>query len=82
MCNSLRGISVLGEELELLPSLSSASKEKTELPGWLRAKKGQKKMQRGQGISLTFLDRVSGSVPSGCFLQIPVFNSHQWTCPV
>lgn len=77
----------MGEELELLPPLSSENKEKIELPGWLRAKlhppkKGQKKMPRGQGMSLTFLDGVSGPFSSGCFLQIPVFNSLQWTCPL
>lgn len=59
----------MGEELELPPSLSSGNKEKIELPGWLRAKlhppkKGQK-MQRGQCIILTFLDRVSGPFSSG-----------------
>lgn len=77
----------MGEELELPPSLGSANKEKTELPGWLRAKlhppkKGQKKMPRGQGMILTFLARVSGPFPSACFLRIPVFNSHHWTCPL
>lgn len=86
-CLTLQGGFVcLGEELELLPSLSSGNKEKTELPGWLRVKlhppkKGQE-MPRRMGIILIFLDRVSGPFSLGCFLQIPVFNSHQWTCPL
>lgn len=86
MSNSLRGICVFGGRTgaATIPEQWKQGENRTARLAQSKASPIQERSEDAKRAvhNPDFSGRVSGPFSSGYFLQIPVFNSHQWTCPL